>query len=172
VKPPVTAQVRTDGGELMSIGYVVRWSDFAAMYLGSWSVRLLAVPGLLLMAAPLGTSAPLVSYVLLIGGGFLLALVGVAYTAIGMARWDRAASVVGRSITLRIDDDGVWGWPLAVDLDTSWGCLRKARRFWGVNTLPFRNHRTRAGWIPIPDRALSPEERKSLLDLLKRRGVI
>jgi hypothetical protein len=67
------------------------------------------------------------------------------------------ARLIGKKVHLVIDDAGVQGWPLAPYQDRSWPRIRKVRRLRGVITLPFRQFGTRAGWVPVPERALTTE---------------
>jgi hypothetical protein len=98
--------------------------------------------------------------------------VGPAFIVLGLIVLNRTEQLVGETVRLQIDDEGVRGWPLAEDLDTSWDRVRRARRLGGVIALPFRNFGTRAGWIPIPERALTPEQLSDLRVLLAKKGLM
>jgi hypothetical protein len=83
-----------------------------------------------------------------------------------------AGKLVGTTVHLSVDADGVSGWPLAPEMDRSWSTIRRARSLRGVVTLPFRQFGTRAGWVPVPERAMAPEQLSEFRGLLASKGLI
>ena len=162
----------------MSVGFEVRRSDFIWMYLGSWGLPIALAPGLLLiviglsgivpmfLGLPRDPTIPFANYLFLGAVGLAALVAGPAYLCFLLAKGDGIDRVVGRTVSLRIDDAGVWGWPLAKEIDTSWEHVRRARSLGGVIALPFRKFATREGWVPIPERALTPGQRRDLWVLL------
>jgi hypothetical protein len=165
-------QTRRLVGVHLRISFTVRWSDFIWMYLGSWGPRIAAIPGIVMMLIPIGRAAPLTTYLFFEVGGLAVALVSFTYVCVGLLGWNNVARVVGKAVALEIDDNGVSGWPLGGDLDSSWWRIRKAYRLHGVTVLPFRNYGTRAAWVPIPDRALTTDQLDQLRELLVAKGLM
>lgn len=166
-EPP--ARVRVE------ISYRVRLSDLVWMYLGSWAARMMMSPGLVLLVAGLSglatPDAPSANTAArLVVAGAALAVLGPAFYCFGMIHG--ISHVRGTTVHLTIDDDGVSGWPIASDMDRSWPRIRRARKLGGVLTLPFRQLGTRAGWVPVPERAMTPGQLQDLLGLLAYHGLM
>jgi hypothetical protein len=53
--------------------------------------------------------------------GLALALGAFAYLCVGLLFWNKAGRVVGKTVVLQIDDDGVSGLPLTGDLTAAGG---------------------------------------------------
>lgn len=150
----------------LEISYKVRLSDLAWMYLGSWAARMMMSPGLLLLLAGLSQLANPDAQPDLVVRGIAA---GAAFTVLGPALYCFAmiygiSHVRGTTVHLTIDDDGVSGWPIATDMDRSWPRIRGARKLRGVITLPFRELGTRAGWVPVPERAMTQDNSRTCLD--------
>jgi hypothetical protein len=161
---------------VLRISFTIRFSDLLSMYLGSWAARIAALPGfvflvIVLAAWPPPADIPIGSYL-----GMLIASVGflvlgpllLTYFLFGMYG---ARSLVGSTVHLQLDETGLAGWPLAPELDREWTTVRRVRRLRGVTTLPFRQFGTRAGWVAVPDRAMSQTEFSTFFGLLIRRGL-
>jgi hypothetical protein len=84
----------------------------------------------------------------------------------------RTTRLVGKKVHLVVDDLGVQGWPLAPYQDRSWPRIRRVRRLRGVTTLPFRQFGTRAGWVAVPERALTAEQLTAFRALLISKGLM
>ena len=164
-----------DTPQRLEVNYVVRRWDVLSMYLGSWGARIAAAPGavivlMVVLALPSGRIS-LSEKVTMFGFGLASAiLVPLGVVLLLMAQYG-TARLVGKEVHLSIDGSGVHGWPLAPYQDRSWPRIRKVRRLRGVITLPFRQFGTRAGWVPVPERALEPEQLAALWDLLVRKGI-
>jgi hypothetical protein len=152
------------------VSYTVRWSDFVWMYLGSWGARIAAVPGIVFMLIPIGESGPLAQFLFFEVAGLALAIGGLLYVCVGLLIRHGVGRVVGKTVTIQLDGEGISGWSLAGDLDCSWWRVRKAYRVHGVTCLPFRHTGTHAAWVAIPDRALTKAEQLRLRDILAARA--
>ena len=168
---------------MLIVSFKVRRSDFVWMYLGSWGLWIAIAPGLVglaiglsgivpgLVGLPVNPDVPLTNVLFMVGFGLIALVVGPAYLCFLLARMNRIGEVVGKTVALSIDARGVWDWPLAEEIDTTWANASKARRLGGVTTLLFPQFGTRRGWIPIPDRALSVRDRQVFRDLLASNGL-
>lgn len=164
-------------GRRLEVQYTLRLADLLSMYLGSWAARIAAAPGvicllLLLVGWPPPADVPVASYL----GMAVVAAMGAAGGPLLLiymlfVRY-QARSLVGTKIRLSIDDAGLWGWPLASQIDRSWPRVRRARRFRGVITLPFREFGTRAGWVQVPERALTAKQLAEFRGLLASKGLM
>ena len=159
----------------IKVSYTVRRSDFVLMYLGSWAARCTLVPGLLSVAigipyvnpqGPIGTNMTFIAF-----GIFLMVVGPLALCWLLMGAYG-SSKVVGSTVHLRIAGHGLSGWPLYPHMDRSWPRIRRARSFGGVIALPFRQFGTRAGWVPVPERAFSTEELKAFRALLKSKNLL
>jgi hypothetical protein len=162
----------------MEITYEVRRSDLLWMYLGSWGARIAAMPGALFLL------------VLLIGwppdddsqrGAVLLVMVFALAAAVtapivlcaALMLQNGTLRLIDSDVRIRIDDHGVRGWPIEPQMDRRWPLIRRARTLRGVITLPFQERAGfRAGWVPIPERAMTPQQRAYLRDLLLSKGLV
>jgi hypothetical protein len=154
----------------ITVSYKVRVSDLAWMYVGSWAVRLMLAPGLfeLVVAATPGHPNSLEDAIV----GLVALVVGPLVVVLGLPVFNRTLPLIGTTVHLRIDDTGVQGWPAAGGLDQTWRRVRRVRRLRGVITIPFRQRQLdRRGWVPIPERALSPEQASFLADLFELKGL-
>lgn len=160
----------------LEVVYVVSRWDVISMYLGSWGARVsggLGV-GLALMAVvslPNGR-VPMEEKVQVIGLGLAIAILGPLLFVWMLVSMYGTTSLVGRKVHLIIDESGVRGWPLAPYQDRTWPRIRKVRRLRGVITLPFRQFGTRAGWVPLPERAFTPDELIAFRALLTAKGLM
>lgn len=141
----------------LEVTYVVSRWDVVSMYLGSWGARMAAAPGVAIMlisilSFPSGRIS-LAEKTQVLGFGLALAIMAPLGVALGLMSMYQTARLIGKKVHLVMDDAGVQGWPLAPYQDRSWPRIRKVRRLWGVITLPFRQFGTRAGWVPVPERA-------------------
>jgi hypothetical protein len=158
----------------LEVTYTVKRSDIAWMYLGSWAAKIAAVPGLLviLIGLPTNPKFPLSEALGFMAFGAVCVVAGpllLLWMLMGMYGTNR---LIGHTVKLHISSNGVRGWPPAEDVPTTWQKIRRIHRLRGVITLPFQKFGTRAGWIPIPERALSSEELATLHTLLRDKGVM
>lgn len=155
----------------LEIEYEVRRSDFIWMYLRSRAGMASLLPGAFLIVIGVA-GLPDPKYPVGEGLGFIAA--GLAFLVLAPAYYfwlvagmSGTKRVIGTRVHLRLDEDGITGWPLAATWEeTSWRRLRKSWHLRGVRGLPFGGASTRRAWIPIPDRALSPELRVKLGEML------
>ena len=160
----------------LEVTYVVSRWDVASMYLGSWGARMVAAPGvaivlLAILSLPSGRIS-LTEKIQVLGFGLALAILAPVGLVLVLMSMYGIARLIGKKVHLVIDDAGVQGWPLAPYQDRSWPRIRKVRRLRGVITLPFRQFGTRAGWVPVPERALTTEQLTAFRALLTSKGVI
>jgi hypothetical protein len=156
---------------LLEIEYEVRRSDFVWMYLRSRAGMGSFVPGAFCLLLGVlefpNPSASTTDTVRLMTLALALLILAPAYYIWGLTRMSGINRVIGRAVHLRVDEDGITGWPLATSWEeTSWARLRKSWHLRGVLGLPFGGALTRRAWIPIPDRALTPELRLKLGEVL------
>jgi hypothetical protein len=161
----------------LEISYEVELPDLLWMYLGSWAARISAAPGLfcvfvVLAAWPPPADVPLASYVGMLGASLVFTALGPALLLYFLFGQYRARRLVGTTVHLLLDDRGVEGWPIGAGINRTWPRIRRARKLRGVTTLPFREFGTRAGWVPIPDRAMNPEQLSAFECLLHSKGVM
>lgn len=145
------------------------------MYLGSWVGKAALIPGVLciLIGIPTNPAIPPANYAFFVIFGAVLLFATPLFLCGMLMLVNGTETVVGKQVRLLLDDEGVRGWPLARDVDTSWPRVRKTRSLGGVMTLPFRQpFGARQGWIPIPERALTPQQREELHSLLVSKGLI
>jgi hypothetical protein len=155
----------------LEIQYEVRRSDFIWMYLRSRAGMSSLLPGALFILIGVAV-LPDPKYS--VGDGLWFIVAGLAFLVLAPAYyfWLLAGMggikrVIGTRVHLRLDEDGITGWPLAATWEeTTWRRLRKSWHLRGVRGLPFGGASTRRAWIPIPDRALSPEMRDKLGEML------
>jgi hypothetical protein len=165
-----------DNQRVVEISYVVRRSDFFWMYCGSWAARIALWPGVVALVfgvSGLGTpdATPLGTVALFVALGLILLVVTPVLLCLILMSSYGASSVNGTFVQLRIDDRGVSGWPIAPDMDRTWPRIRRVHSLRGVVTLPFRQFGTRAGWVPVPVRALTREQLETFRKLLEHHGV-
>lgn len=93
--------------------------------------------------------------------------VAVLMTPVGLGR------LLDLPINIHIDGTGIEGWPFWPDQDRTWESIKAARRLRGVITLPFPDPLgLRRGWVVIPERALSQQQRVEFNELLESRGLL
>jgi hypothetical protein len=160
----------------LEVTYTVRRWDVISMYVGSWGARTSAAIGvglavMVIVSLPDGT-LPIDEKIKLFGFGVALAVLGPLLLAWMLLSMYGTGRLVGKEVHLVIDDKGVRGWPVAPYQDRSWPRIRKVRRLGGVITLPFRQFGSRAGWVPIPARALTTQQLEELDALLVDNGLI
>ena len=160
----------------LEVTYVVSRWDVVSMYLGSWAARMVAAPGVAIAVMAILSlppdHVPLTEKIEVLGLGLACAIVAPLLLVWVLVSMYQTARLIGKKVHLVIDDGGVQGWPLAPYQDRSWPRIRKVRRLWGVITLPFRQFGTRAGWVPVPERALTTEQLTAFRALLTSKGVM
>jgi hypothetical protein len=160
----------------LEVVYIVSRWDVVSMYLGSWAARMVAAPGVAIVAMAILSlppdHVPLAQKIGVLGLGLacaILAPLGLVWVLVSMCGTTR---LVGKKVHLVIDDAGVQGWPLAPYQDRTWPRIRKVRRLRGVITLPFRQFGTRAGWVAVPECAFTAEQLTGFRALLISKGVL
>ena len=160
----------------LEVTYTVSRWELLSMYLGSWGARMSAAIGaglavIVVVSLPDGT-VPLDEKIRLFGFGVALAVLGPLLLSWMLLSMYGTGRLVGTEVHLVIDDDGVRGWPVAPYQDRSWSRIRRVRRLGGVITLPFRQFGSRAGWVPIPERAMTPQQLEEFHTLLIGNGLM
>jgi len=162
--------------ERIEVTYVVGRRDLLFMYLGSWVGRLAVVPGaaigLMAIVALASPKDPPGQSLEVFAFGLALAVGGPLLFVLMMFGQYGNEQLVGKTVHLTIDGSGVRGWPLAPYQDRTWPRIRKVHQLGGVITLPFRQLGTREGWVPIPERAPTAEQRSALSTLLVLEDVM
>lgn len=106
----------------LEIAFTLRLSDLVWMYLGSWGARIAVCPGLIFLLIVLAgwpppADVPLPSYLGMVGVGVVGTVFGPLFVLCGLLGMYGARRMVGTTIQLSIDGEGVEGWPLAADMD-------------------------------------------------------
>jgi hypothetical protein len=165
-----------DKPQRLEVTFIVSRWDVISMYLGSWGARMSGLIGAVLIAIAIlslpSGRVPLDEKIGVFGLGLACAILGPLGFVWGVTLMYGTRGLVGKKVHLNIDDSGVRGWPLAPYQDRSWPRVRKARRLRGVITLPFRQFGTRAGWVLVPERALSAEQLMAFRALLASKGLM
>lgn len=154
--------------------YSLSRGDLAWALLGSSAVRIgsvatLAFPlyALLAPAQDVGARISHIAIALFFCGLVPVLSVAVLMTSVGLGR------LLDLPINIHIDGTGIEGWPFWPDLDHTWESIKAARRLRGVITLPFPDPLgLRRGWVVIPERALSQQQRVEFNELLESRGLL
>ena len=82
------------------------------------------------------------------------------------------AGLVGMSVDLALDPNGVTGWPIPIRGGRPWTRLHRPRIEDRVIVLPFRMSTSPLGWVVIPRRALTDAQLADLIALLRARGFL
>ena len=154
----------------MRIDFTVELTDLYWMWLTSWFTPATVAFGLFFASAFFVPGDHPRDLDLACG----IALIVAAFT-VGPVYWLSITGMrrlVGRSVDLRIDDDGVSGWPVAIAGGRPWSRLRRPRIESRVVVLPFRKASSSLGWVVIPRRALTDAQLDDLVDLLRARGFL
>ncbi len=163
-------------GFSLEIVYTLTLSDLVWMYLGSWAARMAAAPGFLCVvfcvAGWPSAGIPIASYLEILGACLVFMALGPLLFLLGALGMYGSRRFVGTTVRLSIDDQGVRGWPLAKEMRLTWAQIRRVRSVRGVITLPFRHFGTRAGWVPVPERAMTAGQLTDFLSLLADKGVL
>jgi hypothetical protein len=159
----------------LEVTYLVRRWDVMSMYVGSWGARISAAIGAGLVAMAIVSlpdgQLPVDEKIRVLVLGLALALLApIALVWMLMSMYG-TGRLIGKKVSLIIDDTGVRGWPLAPYQDRTWPRIRKVRRLRGVITLPFRQFGTRAGWVALPERALTAEQLTQFRALIREKGL-
>jgi hypothetical protein len=135
-----------------------------------------AAPGVAIVAMAILSlppdQVPLTEKIEVFGLGLACAILAPLVLVWVLVSMYRTTRLVGKKVHLVVDDLGVQGWPLAPYQDRSWPRIRRVRRLRGVTTLPFRQFGTRAGWVAVPERALTTEQLSAFRALLISKGVL
>ena len=154
----------------MRLTYTVRMTDLFWMWLTSWFTPATVAFGLFFLSVLLAPDDHPIALDVAVGIGLIVAAFTVApfwwITVTGMSR------LVGQSMDLAIDPDGVGGWPIAIAGGRPWGRLHRPRIEARVVVLPFRVSTSALGWVVIPRRALTDAQLIELTDLLRARGFL
>jgi hypothetical protein len=104
-----------------------------------------------------------------VAAGFLCLAVAPFLVPLVMLLASGKFAMIGRTVELVIDRNGLQGWPVARFRDTSWPQLRHPRLESRVLVLPFSWPFADA-WAVVPARAFSPAEFNGLLGVLNEHG--
>ncbi|MHB8460909.1 MAG: hypothetical protein ACYDAK_06045 [Candidatus Limnocylindrales bacterium] len=158
----------TDRSEMV-IGYRLRFLDVFFMYEDTWPSRVAAAVGAVFMLVAV---LPPVEPQLVMAG---LAIVAFAFLALPayISFVTGSLGLIGRTIRIVVTQTGVQGWPKSTEIDRSWGSLRSARVIGTVLLLPFHSpFGARTGWVGIPLRAMTSNQRAMLWDLLEAKRLL
>lgn len=154
----------------MELSYTVFLADLFWMWLTSWFTPATIAFGLFFLTAlvapgdhPRGLDAAA-------GIGLIVAAFTVA--PLFWIRVTGMSALVGQTIDLRIDSNGVAGWPIVIRGGRPWSRLHGPRIEDRVVVLPFRLATSALGWVVIPRRALSDAQLAELTELLRARGFL
>ena len=154
----------------MRIEFTVRMSDLYWMWLTSWFTPATVAFGLFFVSAFFVPGNHPRDLDLACGLGLIVAAFTVApvywMSITGMRR------LIGQSVELQVDEDGVSGWPIAIAGGRAWGRLRKPRIEALVVVLPFRNATSPRGWVVIPRRAVTDAQLGELVALMRAHGFL
>ncbi len=154
-----------------TLSYTLRFADLYWMwetsFVGLAATAVIAAIGLMFLFVPLAPAgAPIgediaVGVVLLLVSPFFGPLVGVFASG--------KFAMIGRTVELVIDGNGLQGWPVMRFRDTNWPQLRHPRLESRVLVLPFSWPFADA-WAVVPARAFSSDEFDDLLGILNEHG--
>lgn len=155
----------------VTLTYKLRLTDLYWMWetssAGLAATAVLAAFGLMFLAVPIAPAgAPIAEDVVV---GFVLLLAAPFFPSLVMLFASGKVTMVGRTVELRIDRDGLQGWPVARFRDTSWRELRHPRLESRVLVLPFSWPFADA-WAVVPARAFTPAQFETLLAVLREHG--
>ena len=154
----------------MQLTYTVRMSDLFWMWLTSWFTPATVAFGLFFISALVAPGDHPRALDVAAGLGLIVAAFTVApYFWI---RITGMTGLVGVSIDLEVDPDGVGGWPIPIRGGRPWSRLHRPRIEDRVVVLPFRKSTSPLGWVVIPRRALTDAQLADLVALLRARGFL
>jgi hypothetical protein len=154
----------------MHVTYTVRMTDLFWMWLTSWFTPATVAFGLFFISALVAPGDHPRALDVAAGLGLIVA----AFT-VGPFFWIRITGMtglVGVSIDLAVDSNGIGGWPIAIRGGRPWTRLHRPRIEDQVIVLPFRMSTSPLGWVVIPRRALTDAQLADLIDLLRARGFL
>jgi hypothetical protein len=116
----------------LEVVYVVSRWDVVSMYLGSWAARMVAAPGVAIVAMAILSlppdQVPLTEKIEVFGLGLACAILAPLVLVWVLVSMYRTPRLIGKKVHLVIDETGVRGWPLAPYQDRTWPRVRKVRR--------------------------------------------
>jgi hypothetical protein len=154
----------------VQLTYTVRMSDLYWMWLTSWFTPATVAFGLFFISALLAPGDHPRALDVAAGVGLIVAAFTVA--PFFWIRITGMTGLVGMSIDLGVDPDGVGGWPIPMRGGRPWTRLGRPRIEDRVIVLPFRMSTSPLGWVVIPRRALTDAQLADLIDLLRARGFL
>jgi hypothetical protein len=154
----------------VQLTYTLRTTDLFWMWLTSWFTPATVAFGLFFISALVAPGDHPRALDLAAGIGLIIAAFTVA--PLFWIRITGMAGLVGVSIDLALDPDGVAGWPIPIRGGRPWTRLRRPRVEDRVVVLPFRMSTSPLGWVVIPRRALTDAQLADLIALLRARGFL
>jgi hypothetical protein len=154
----------------VQLTYTVRMSDLFWMWLTSWFTPVTVAFGLFFISALFAPG----DHPRALDGAAGIGVIIAAFT-VAPLYWSRITGMtrlVGMSIDLTVDPDGVGGWPIPIRGGRPWTRLRLPRIEDQVIVLPFRMSTSPLGWVVIPRRALTDDQLADLIALLRARGFL
>jgi hypothetical protein len=154
----------------VQLTYTVRPADLFWMWLTSWFTPATVAFGFFFISALLAPGDH--PRALDVAAG--LGLIGAAFTVapIFWMRITGMTGLIGMSIDLLVDPNGVAGWPIPITGGRPWTRLHRPRIEDRVIVLPFRMSTSPLGWVVIPRRALTDAQLADLIALLRARGFL
>ena len=154
----------------MQLTYTVRMTDLFWMWLTSWFTPATVAFGLFFISALVAPGDHPRALDVAAGIGLIVAAFTVA--PFFWIRITGMTGLVGMSIDLAVDPDGVGGWPIPIRGGRPWTRLHRPRIEDRVIVLPFRMSTSPLGWVVIPRRALTDAQLADLIALLRARGFL
>ena len=154
----------------MQLTYTVRMTDLFWMWLTSWFTPATVAFGLFFISALVAPG----DHPRALDAAAGIGLFAAAFT-VAPFFWIRITGMtglVGMSIDLAVDPDGVEGWPIPIRGGRPWTRLHRPRIEDCVVVLPFRMSTSPLGWVVIPRRALTDDQLADLIALLRARGCL
>jgi hypothetical protein len=154
-----------------SVSFTLRISDLYLMWQTSPAGYVTTVLFLVLGLA-------LISVVLVPDGHPVAAGVAVGVSCLAIAPFLAPAvlivatgqlGMIGKTICIRFDEEGLDGWKVPWFRQTTWECLRHPRLESRVLVLPF-SWPFADSWVPVPARAFTPAQYEKVMLTLKVRG--
>ena len=142
------------------------WETSAAGLVGTVAF---AAVGLMLLSALLSAPAnsPIAEDVAI---GMLFLLISPVFVPAVLLFVTGKFRMLGRSVRIAFDCDGLEGWQVAAFRTTKWADLRHPRLERRVLVLPF-SWPSADAWAVVPARAFSPAQFERLLDILQEAGI-
>jgi hypothetical protein len=154
----------------VQLTYTVRMTDLFWMWLTSWFTPATVAFGLFFISALLAPGDHPRALDVAAGVGLIVAAFTVA--PIFWIRITGMSGLVGTSVDLAVDSNGVAGWPIPIRGGRPWTRLHRPRIEDRVIVLPFRMSTSPLGWVVIPRRALTDAQLADLITLLRARGFL